>query len=183
MKIAPPPRPVPDSTRSPATPSFAHDLEARAQVVDARPAHVGERERRARVPGVGNAPRDRRSSTRRSHLQLHLARRIAELVALRGLAELDAAREVLQPQLVIEVQLVEERRREEIEVAGRARASRDRGGRSSRCAGTGSPGAGSAPRSAAARPCPRPISKESSRRASSGSAASRASSTTIASPK
>ena len=54
-------------------------------------------------------------------LQLHLAHGIAELGPLRHLAELDAAREVLEPELVIEVELVEERRREEIEVAVRAR--------------------------------------------------------------
>ena len=53
-------------------------------------------------------------------LQLHLAHGIAELRTLRCLAELDAAREVLEPELVIEVELVEERRREQIEVAGRA---------------------------------------------------------------
>ena len=121
MNIAPPPRPVPDSTRSPAMPDSRTRSRHSPQVLDPAASHVGVRERRARVPGV----RERTGAPLLDQLvplQLHLARRVAELRPFGHLAELDAAREVLEPELVVEVQLVEQRRREQVEVAVRAPA-------------------------------------------------------------
>ena len=57
--------------------------------------------------------------------------------------------------------------------SGWRRGSPGRGGRSSRCAGRGSPAAGSTPRSAGARPCPRPTRSGRAGAASSGSRSSR----------
>ena len=94
---------------------LAYELEAPPEMVDALAAHVGVGERRAGV----TAPRQRARATFLDQplpLELHLADRVAELGPVGHLPELDAAREVLEPELVVEVELVEQRGGEQVEV-------------------------------------------------------------------
>ena len=127
-----------------------------------RAAHVGVRERRARVPGVGE-----RARAPLLHepvpLQLHLAHRIAELVPLAAScrARCSSARYWSRSSWS-RYSSSSSADVEQIEVAVGGAAHAGRGGRSSRCAGRGSPGAGSTPRSAAGSSLPSADSKRSS---------------------
>ena len=157
MKIAPPPRPVPHSTRSPATRSVA-DVSRRASRWSsrARPiVGVGEvaGAGRAAVAVAGRA-RGCGGSGARPSLRLRAGSR-----SLRGLERAGRCSrqrsEVVEAELVLEVVLVEQRALEQVEVARRARSRAGARGRRRRCAGRASPRAGSPRPARAARRCPR----------------------------
>ena len=78
MKMAPPPRPVPHSTRSPGTFVGAQRVEAALQVVELGAAHGRVGEERCRRPAVGaSGPRRLRASA--SVRDLVVANRVAHL--------------------------------------------------------------------------------------------------------
>ena len=170
MKIAPPPRPVPHSTRSPATPSSRTMSRHVSRCSSRARPIVGVRERRTGATRVGRAAAPALVEQARVPLQLHLARRDRRASAGSGVSPRSMQRrEVLEAQLVLEVELVEQRTL--------------RAGRGSGCADASSRvsaavvvvvleedrlEARSTPRARAARPCPRRSRSRSSTLASSG---------------
>ena len=119
MKMAPPPRPVPHSTRSPSTRSLADDVEVVLEGVEPGAAHVRVGEvARAGLAAVAVAA-VLTAATDQGEAVLEVARRVPELAGIEGPAVLEAEQEVVDAGLVLEVVVVEERPLQQVEVARR----------------------------------------------------------------
>ena len=129
MKIAPPPRPMPHSTRSPGDLLGADRVEAALEVVEAGAPHRRVREN-GRSPSSSRTGDPGCAARCRSRSQLAAMPRAGSRELQRvGLACRcsRAAREVVEPHLVLEVVLVEQRALDDVEVP--ARGPRWRGSR------------------------------------------------------